>query len=87
MSTTDLADVVVAALCSVAPDVSPDEIDRESPLREQVELDSMDFLNFVAAVYEATGVDVPEADYDQLDSVASATRYLGARTTSASTAG
>jgi acyl carrier protein len=87
MTSPDLAHVVVVALCSVAPDVSPEEIDQEAPLREQVELDSMDFLNFVAALYEATGVDVPEGDYDELDSIASATRYLGARRTSAPTIG
>ena len=79
MTSPDLADVVVAALCSVAPDVSPEEIDQAAPLREQVELDSMDFLNFVAALYEVTGVDVPEGDYEELDSVASATRYFRAR--------
>jgi acyl carrier protein len=87
MSTTDLATVVLDALCAVAPDVSPAAIDREAPLREQVELDSMDFLNFVAALYEATGVDVPEGDYEQLDSVASVVRYLTARGAAAPTAG
>jgi acyl carrier protein len=78
MSITELSDVVVDALCTIAPDVDPTTVDRHAPLLEQVELDSMDFLNFVAALYEATGVDVPESDYGELDSIASVVRYLDA---------
>ena len=48
-------------------------------LREQLDLDSMDFLNVIAALNERTGVDVPEADYPQLATIGSAADYLATR--------
>jgi acyl carrier protein len=70
-----------AALRAVAPEASPGEIAADKPLRDQVDLDSMDFLNFLVRLHEKFGVDVPEADYAQLvtanDFVAYLQRKLG----------
>jgi acyl carrier protein len=70
---------VVAALVKVAPEADPASLDARQPLREQLELDSMDFLNFVIAIHESLGVDVPEADYAQLASLVEAEVYLDRR--------
>ena len=53
----------------------PDDAD----LREELELDSMDFLNFVTALHEQTGVDVPERDYPYLVSLDGCVEYLSRR--------
>jgi acyl carrier protein len=70
---------VVNALLEVAPDVDADTLDTSAEFRDQFDFDSMDMLNFVTALHQRLGVDVPESDYPQLGSVDGAVRYLGAR--------
>lgn len=50
-------------LRGVAPEVDLDAVDPAAPLQEEVELDSMDFLNLMTALYDETGIEVPERDY------------------------
>ncbi len=68
---------VIDALLSVAPEVDPSTLDPERDLREQCDLDSMDFLNFVIALHESLGIDIPEADYPKLSTLDRALEYLG----------
>jgi acyl carrier protein len=77
--TTDMTATVVDALLEVAPDVDPASLDQDALLREDLELDSMDILNLVVAINEATRIDVPEQDYGELTTVATIVRYLDAR--------
>ncbi len=70
---------VLDALCSVAPETDASTIDPREPLREQLDLDSMDFLNFVVALHAALGVDVPERDYAKLATLDSCVDYLVAK--------
>jgi acyl carrier protein len=67
------------ALAEVAPDIDPSSLDASQPLRDQVDFDSMDQLNFVTALHVKLGVDVPEADYAKLASLDGCVRYLAAR--------
>ena len=83
---TDMTAIVVDALLEVAPDVDPATLDHDAQLREDLELDSMDVLNLVVAINEATGIDVPEQDYGELTTVATIARYLGARASDTATA-
>jgi acyl carrier protein len=53
-------------LSRIAPEVDLDEVDPAAPLQEALDLDSMDFLNLVTALHEATGIEVPERDYPLL---------------------
>lgn len=64
-------------LGSIAPEADFATLGDDEELREVLDLDSMDFLNFVAALHKATGVDIPEADYRQLFTLAGVQRYLG----------
>ena len=68
--------IVLEALLDVAPDIDEAQLDPQSSLRDSAELDSMDFVAFVAALSETLGADIPEDDYGQLDSVALATDYV-----------
>jgi acyl carrier protein len=63
----------------VAPDVALDRLDPARDLRRQADLDSFDFLRFVAGLHEDIGVDVPEMDYEKLATVDVTVAYLGER--------
>jgi len=61
-----LATAVMTLLRAIAPELEPDTLDFARPLRSQVDLDSMDWLNFLVSVSERFGVAIPEADYARL---------------------
>ncbi|MDO9402292.1 MAG: acyl carrier protein [Polaromonas sp.] len=74
-----LTGVVLGILRSIAPEVEPDGIAPARPLRHQVDLDSMDWLNFLVGLHERFGVNIPEADYAQLVTLDNVLDYLLAR--------
>jgi acyl carrier protein len=78
MNKQQLCDVVTDAITEVAPDVDPAAIDPDSDLAEQLDIDSMDFLNIVMAIHERTGVEIPERDYPKLSTLNDAVSYIGA---------
>lgn len=76
MTDADLMEIVTRTLFSVAPDLEGEPIDPERTFREQFEIDSMDFLNFVIGLNKLTGLEIPEAHYRQIDTAAGAVEYL-----------
>lgn len=66
-------------LRSIAPEIAPDEIEPARPLRNQVDLDSMDWLNFLIGLHQRLGVNIPEADYAQLVTLDDVLDYLQAK--------
>jgi acyl carrier protein len=79
MNPNDLKSKVLEALASVAPEVADIDLDPAQPIRDQLDIDSMDFLNFVVALHESLGIDIPERDYPQIASVDTCARYLAAK--------
>lgn len=79
MTDEQIKGLVVQQLGQVAPDIEVSQIDFAVDLREQVDFDSMDILNFVVALHEATGVDIPESDYPKLVSLDGCISYLRER--------
>ena len=67
---------VVAQLRCVAPEVEADSIDPARSLRSQVDLDSMDWLNFLIGLHERFGVNVAESDYAGLVTLDDVINYL-----------
>jgi acyl carrier protein len=63
MTRNDARALLTRLLHGVAPEIDLDEIDPAAPLQDAAELDSMDFLNLVTALYDETGIDIPERDY------------------------
>jgi acyl carrier protein len=63
----------------IAPEAELAEIDPGVDLREQIDIDSMDLMNFMVAIHETTGVDIPEVDYPKLATVDGCVEYLCAR--------
>jgi acyl carrier protein len=76
MPTDALRAAVLEALLDVAPDVDAVALDAQRPFRDQFDFDSMDQLNFVLGLHKRLGVDVPEADYPQLATLAGCVDYL-----------
>lgn len=76
MNDTDVRTVVLAALKSIAPEVEETELRADRPLRSQVDLDSIDWLNFLVALHERLKVDIPESDYGRLVTLDDLVAYL-----------
>jgi acyl carrier protein len=70
---------VIAAVKAIAPEVEETGLAGGRPLREQVDLDSMDWLNVIVGLHQRFGVDVPETDYARLATLDAVVSYLAAR--------
>lgn len=79
MDDAQLRQTVFAALQGIAPEVEPETLRGDRPLRDEVDLDSMDWLRFLAALHQRLGVNIPEADYPQLASLDALLAYLQRR--------
>ena len=73
---------VLRVLGDIAPEADLATVRADVPLREQLDLDSMDILNFAVRLHEALGVDVPEADYGKLATLDACVAYLEGRSVS-----
>lgn len=79
MTSDDLRATVLRTLGDIAPEADLAALKHDVPFREQLDLDSMDLLNFVVALHAAVGVDIPEADYPKLGTLDACVAYLDAR--------
>lgn len=79
MNEQDLWAGVMAELTAIAPEVNPAELAPARLLREQVDLDSMDWLNFLIGLHGRFKVDIPEADYARLRTLDDLIGYLRAK--------
>ena len=76
MTTTDIRDEILDILADIAPDEDLSNLDAEKPFREQLELDSMDFLDIVMELRKRYRVQIPEDDYVELRSMNTTVTYL-----------
>jgi acyl carrier protein len=76
---TEIKEVVSRALSNVAPEVDFDSIDPGKDLRDQIDIDSVDFLNFVIGLHKELNVDIPDADVSKLGTLNSCITYLAAK--------
>lgn len=79
MNERDARAAVLAAIGQIAPDVETDGLDETSRLRQDLELDSLDFLRLIETIATSTGVNTPESDYDQVQTVGGLISYVAAR--------
>jgi acyl carrier protein len=79
MTREAIREAVVRALTTVAPEIDPVSLDPNGEFRQEIDLDSMDFLNVVIALHASLNVDVPEADYPKLATLNAAVDYLAKR--------
>jgi acyl carrier protein len=74
--TEDTRSVVLSVLTTIAPEIEADDIRDDMLLRDQVDLDSMDWLNFLRGIHRRLHVDIPEADYASLRTLADVVDYV-----------
>ena len=79
MTREELRDHVIEIIGDIAPDEELDGINDDEALRDQIELDSMDFLDIVLELRKRHKVEVPEEDYPQLRTMNSTLDYLLAK--------
>jgi acyl carrier protein len=72
----DARAAIVHVLGQIAPEADLTAIPADADLSEELDLDSMDFLNFVTGLLEVTGVDVPERDYPSFQTLERGVQYL-----------
>ena len=68
--------MALRALGEIAPEADLASLKPDVSFRDQLDIDSMDFLNFVIALHEALQVDIPEADYPKLDTLDGCVGYV-----------
>lgn len=79
MNDADIRTVVLETLLTIAPEVEVDNLRADKPLRKQVDLDSMDWLNFLLGLHDRIKVGIPEADYAKLVTLDDVVSYLTAK--------
>lgn len=79
MNEADIRTVALSVLKSIAPEIEEEELRDDRPLRNQVDLDSMDWLNFLLGLHRELKVEIPEADYARLVTLSDVTAYLRQR--------
>jgi len=78
-TTEDVRTGVLSELTSIAPEVEADDIEDTVLLRDQVDLDSMDWLNFLQRIHKRFNVDIPEKDYQSLRTLDDVVSYVQTR--------
>jgi len=80
MSTRDeIRQVVFDSVLAFAPEADFGALDPGRPFRDELDIDSFDFLNLIVALHEKLGVDIPEADYGKVLTLDAMLDYLEAR--------
>ena len=78
MNTSDARALLVRLLHRIAPELDPSELDDGALIQEQLDLDSMDFLNLMTGLHDESGIDVPERDYPRLSTIGGFVAYVAA---------
>ena len=76
MTRDEVRQAIVSILKDIAPDEDVSSIEDDVVLRDQIDLDSMDFLDIVMELRKRFNIEVPESDYQELASMASCIKYL-----------
>jgi acyl carrier protein len=74
---TEIPGVIIDIINTIAPDEETDDIKSDVRLRDQLDLDSMDFLDIVMELRKRYGIEGPEEDYPKLASLDSCVEFLG----------
>ena len=79
MTRDEVRSVLLAILGEIAPEADLSRLKPDAPLREQLDLDSMDFVNFLVAVAERLKVEVPETEYGSVSTLNRCLDYVAGR--------
>ncbi len=76
MTRDDIRGTILTIIKDIAPDEDLSNVKGDVRLRDQIDLDSMDFLDIIMELRKRYGVEVPEADYQKLATLDSTVEYL-----------
>jgi acyl carrier protein len=79
MDTSEIRAIVLTTIKGIAPEIDENELQPDQPLRDQVDLDSMDWLNVIIGLHGRLRVDIPESDYAKLTTLDAIVEYLAAK--------
>ena len=79
MNDAEIRTLALRVLQSIAPEIEEVDLRDDKPLRAQIDLDSMDWLNFLLGLHRELSVDIPESDYARLVTLADVVAYLRQR--------
>ena len=76
MTKTEIRETIIAGLSQIAPEADFEELSPTENIREELDIDSFDFLNFLIGLDDKLGVEIPESDYEKLISLNDLISYL-----------
>jgi acyl carrier protein len=80
MNEGEIRETVLRVLSGIAPEVDLNSVDPAGDLREQMDIDSVDFLNFAIGLHKDLGVEIPDADVPKLATLNGCVSYLVSKT-------
>ena len=81
MEKKDILAIIQDAMADIAPEAEWDDVQADENLREQLDIDSMDFLNFLEALQSKTRITIPETDYEKVETLNQLVNYVADRMT------
>jgi acyl carrier protein len=79
MNESELKPIILGVLNAAVPGVDASILDGDDDIRQTLDIDSFDHLNFLVGLNEKLGVDIPEKDYGKLNTLNEIIQYLSAR--------
>ena len=79
MTGAEIKETIFRILAGIAPEADFEELSPDENLRQALDIDSYDALKFIIGLDEELGVEIPESDYGQLNTLTAIIRYLSAR--------
>lgn len=76
MSAEELKETIFKALGQIAPEADFNQLQPDENIQSALDIDSFDFLNFLIALNEEIGVEIPEADYGQVSTLDGLVAYV-----------
>ena len=76
MTRDEIRTATLELLSEIAPELDPAALRGDVPLRDQVDLDSMDWLNYLISIHQRFEIEIPEADYGRLSTVDELVAYV-----------
>jgi acyl carrier protein len=76
MNDTEIRDRVIKTLTGIVPELDARSLKPAANLRDQLDIDSMDFLNFLIALHQEFKIEIPESDAAKLGSIDACVDYL-----------
>ena len=79
MTEAELKQTIFQLLKNIAPDTNPEELSPQDNIREKLDIDSYDYLQFIIALDKALGIQIPEMDYGKINTLEQLLNYLNAK--------